>query len=269
MLNKIKSLSKFNAIKFIEDEHLYLINNKKATGSITKVISDSKPKFDTDKWSNYKAKQRNISQQEILKEWETSSKFSTHLGTILHSYAENYWFNKIKKYDQEKVKSIFGVEEHKRMHDILASFIKSFHSLYNQLTHLTPIRAELVVGDIDHTNICGTIDLLAFNSELNGFEIYDYKTNKKFTRSSNYNERFTNPILSHLDVCDLNSYSLQQSLYKYIIEKHTDIKIVACNLIWFNRENLTCEKIPCVDMTEYCEPLLKDFYNTKNTLTTA
>ena len=162
MLNKIKSLNKFNCIKFINDEHQYLINGKSAAGSVTKIISNCKPPFDTTKWSKFKADQRKVSQETILNEWSLNSKFSTQLGTLLHNYVENYWFNRIEKYNQKDIINTFGAAEHSRMRTILGSLIKSFHGLHKELSHLVPVRTELIVGDVDDARICGSIDLLAF-----------------------------------------------------------------------------------------------------------
>lgn len=259
MINLIKNLNVFNKIKFIDNEHLYLIDGVKSNGSITKVLSMCKKPFDSEKWSKHVANRDNKSQKTVLEEWKINSTFSTQLGTLLHSYIENYWFNKIKKYDQQLIIEKFGEQTHSDMRSILGKFIKSFHGFYKQHNHITPIRSELVIGDIDVSKVCGTVDLLAYNSEINAFEIYDYKTNKKFTTSNQYNEKYINSNISHLDVCDLNNYSLQQSLYRYIIEKYTDIKIANSYLIWFNREDASCEKIKCRDLTEYCEALLKDY----------
>lgn len=259
MINLIKSLNVFNRIKFIDDDHQYLIDNSKSNGSITKVISNCKASFDTDKWSKHVSNRDNKPQELVLEEWKLNTNFSTQLGTLLHSYIENYWFNKIKKYDQQLIIEKFGVELHQQMRDILKGFIKSFHGFYKNHQHITPVRSELIIGDVDNTRICGTIDLLAYNEDVNAFELYDYKTNKKFTSLNSYNEKYINSHISHLDVCDLNSYSLQLSLYKFIIEKYTDIKIANMYIVWFNRHDASCEKILCKDLTMFCDNLLLDY----------
>jgi hypothetical protein len=257
MLNEIKSLNIFNRIKFFDHNHTYHIDGKITPKSITSVISGCKPKFDSDKWSKHTAKKLNVDQSVVLKEWKENSEFSTQLGTLLHSYIENYLCNKIKKYDQSLIIEKFGTEKHNDMRGILAKFIKSFHGLYEKLDHLIPLKSELIVGDVDDTRICGTIDLLAYNTKKQCYEIYDYKTNKKFTYKNDYKEKFLHPELSHLDSCDLTSYSLQQSLYKFLIEKYTSIKIQDCFIVWFNRADGSCELIKCLDLTKHCENILK------------
>jgi len=259
MLNVIKDLNKFNCIKFLDSEHRYFINGKPATTSITSVISKCKAAFDNDKWSKHKAKQRNVDQEVILKEWQDNALFSTQLGTLLHSYIENYWSNKIKKYDQQSMINIFGAEKHTEMRKLLATFIKSFHGMYDRSQHIVPIRSELVIGDYERSCICGMVDMLAFNEQENCFEIYDFKTNKKFTHRNPYKEKFIHPAIAHLDVSDLNSYSLQQSFYKLIIERYTNIRIKNCYLLWFDRSTSSCEKILCTDLTEYCTQILDGY----------
>lgn len=263
MLKQLKDLNKFNVIKFHENDHRYFINDRVSNGSITAVISSFKKPFETNKWSLHKAKQRNISQQEILTEWSANTRFSTTLGTLLHNYIENYWDNKIKKYDQQSIIESLGEQQHTDLRKQLSVFIKSFHGFYNLNKHILPVKSELVIGDIDNSRVCGMVDLLAYNSDTEQFEIYDYKSNKKFTTQNNFGEKYLHESISHLDVCDLNTYSLQQSLYKYIIEKYTSIKISKCYLVWFDRENGSCEKIPCKDLTSVCELLLKSYNPSK------
>jgi len=43
--------------------------------------------------------------------------------------------------------------------------------------------------------------------------------------------------LDHLDECNFNEYALQLSLYKYIIEKNTDIKIKHLNICQVSHQN--------------------------------
>lgn len=257
MLNEIRSLKVFNRIKFHEQGHLYYVDDVKQPISITKVISKCKPEFDSDKWSLHTAKKLNVDQSQVLKDWKENAEFSTQLGTLLHSYIENFLSNKIKRYDQNDIINRFGNEKHNEMRGILAKFIKSFHGLYKNFEHIIPLRSELILGDIDDTKICGTADLLAYNTERQCYELYDYKTNKKFTYKNDFKEKYLHPDISHLDVCDLNSYSIQQSFYKYFIEKYTDIKIKDCFIVWFNRADGSCELIKCNDYTQYCSSLLK------------
>jgi ATP-dependent exoDNAse (exonuclease V) beta subunit len=67
------------------------------------------------------------------------------------------------------------------------------------------------------------VDQLFFNEKSGKLEIWDWKTNKKIDKKNRW-QQFKEPI-SHLDVCELNTYSLQLSLYKYIITRNTNIEL--------------------------------------------
>jgi len=64
---------------------------------------------------------------------------------------------------------------------------------------------------------------------------------------SDYGNRFKRPI-SHLDECEYNTYSLQTSLYKYIIEKNTNLKIGDLYFVWFFEGNDNYKVFKCADM---------------------
>ena len=91
-----------------------------------------------------------------------------------------------------------------------------------QEINLVPVKMELVVGDEDY-GLGGMVDCLFYNKKSGMLEVWDYKTNKAINTKNNYGQRFNEPI-SHLDVCEINTYSLQLSLYKHIIEKNTNLK---------------------------------------------
>lgn len=61
------------------------------------------------------------------------------------------------------------------------------------------------------------VDMVFYNVKANEYQIWDYKTNKKLTTENKY-QNLLNPLFD-LSESDINIYSLQLSLYKYIIEK--------------------------------------------------
>ena len=105
---------------------------------------------------------------------------------------------------------------------------------------------ELVVGDEDY-GLGGMVDCLFYNKKSNMLEVWDYKTNKAINTKNNYGQRFKKPI-EHLDVCEINTYSLQLSLYKHIIEKNTNLKIGNCYLIWISEKNKNYKVFKCKDL---------------------
>ena len=60
-------LDKFKDIFFIEDGHRYInMKTKKQLISVTTLIKRYQSMFDEDHWSNYKAEEYGVSQEEIL-----------------------------------------------------------------------------------------------------------------------------------------------------------------------------------------------------------
>ena len=249
----IRELAKFNNIKYYDKPHKYYIDEKELT-SVTTFIGKFKEKFDEEYWSKKKAKERGITQKEILAEWKNKALTSTEKGTAFHEYAENYLTNRIFPFPQEQIDNVLG-----KGNDVKERFDKLvilFEEFYKQsYGRLIPIRAELVVGDKE-LGICGMVDQLFFNEKSGKLEIWDWKTNKKIDRNNRF-QQFKEPV-SHLDVCELNTYSLQLSLYKYIITRNTNIDLGDSYIVWFNEKNDKYFPIKCHDYTQEIKIMLKN-----------
>ena len=50
-----------------------------------------------------------------------------------------------------------------------------------------------------------------------------------------------------LDVCELNTYSLQLSFYKLIVERNTELELGDNYIVWFNENNETYKIMKCYD----------------------
>jgi hypothetical protein len=66
---------------------------------------------------------------------------------------------------------------------------------------------------------------------------------------SAFKNKFKSPI-SHLDECEFNTYSLQLNLYKYIIEKNTNLKIGDTYFVWLFEGNDNYQVFKCQDMSK-------------------
>jgi len=248
----IRELAKFNNIKYYDKPHKYYIDGEELT-SVTTFIGKFKEKFDEEYWSKRKAKERGITQKEILAEWKNKSLTSTEKGTAFHEYAENYLTNRIFPFPQEQINNVLGEgnDVKERFDKIVILFEEFYKQSYGKLI---PIRAELVVGDKE-LGICGMVDQLFFNEKSGKLEIWDWKTNKKIDKKNRW-QQFKEPI-SHLDVCELNTYSLQLSLYKYIITRNTNIDLGDNYIVWFNEKNDKYFPIKCHDYTQEIKVMLR------------
>ena len=239
----LKIFSAFNHVKYFDDKHKYYIGNKELI-STTTLIGEFKKPFNADYWSSIKAKQRGVSKQQILLEWEDIKDVACAKGSDLHAYSDNFMHNRVFPTD---------------VPDIL---IKQFKDFYNSFTKKNiVIRTEYVLGDLE-LGIGGMIDLFCYNKEKDYFYIADYKTNKKFDFESTYNNYFLDPI-SSLEECSFTTYSLQTSIYRYIIEKNLGVELGDSIVIWFNDKNDSYEPVKCTYFKKEVEKMFKSYKKNK------
>jgi hypothetical protein len=73
----------------------------------------------------------------------------------------------------------------------------------------------------------------------------DYKTNSDIHKTEKYAKNMKVP-LSHLKDFTLNHYYIQLSIYRYLVEKYTNLKIEEMFIVWFseNIENYEIIEVP-------------------------
>ena len=230
-----KELAKFNNIKFHDQDHKYYLNGIR-TKSVTSVIGDYKHPFDKDYWSKKKADEK---------------------GSAFHEYVENFLTNKVFPFPDHRISiALDGEENMLECKNAVIKLIKLFDKFYDDsFGKLIPVRAELVVGD-EEWGITGMIDQLFFNEKSDKLEIWDWKTNKAIKKENRW-QQFKEP-LNHLDVCELNTYSLQLSFYKLIIERNTELELGDSYIVWFNENN---EKYEIIKFYDFREEILKIMKN--------
>lgn len=235
--------SAFNHVKYYDDKHKYFIGNKELI-STTTFIGEFKKPFNADYWATVKAKERGVSKQQILLEWDDIRDTACVKGSDLHSYSDNFMHNRV-----------FPT-------DVPDALIKQFKEFYKKfINNNLVIRTEYVLGDID-LGIAGMIDLFCYNKEKDYFYIADYKTNKKFDFESKYNNYYLEPI-NFLEDCSFVTYSLQTSIYRYIIEKNLGIELGDSVVIWFNDKNDSYEPVKCTYYKKEVEKMFKAYKKQK------
>ena len=187
--------------------------------------------FDEKYWSNKKAYEHNVPQYKIKRAWKFINKKGTLKGSIIHDYAENLLLNKIFKYPANEIYNEFGFDPIWEEYLITKKHVDNFIRISKN--KLIPVKTELVIYDKE-SMIAGMLDLLFYNVKDKEFQIWDWKTNKKFTKNS---DNLLLDELGTLQASDLEKYSLQLEAYKYIIEKNTSIKLGKSFLIWVSHNN--------------------------------
>jgi len=240
-----KELNKFNNVIFTEEGHTYTLNGKPLT-SVTTFIGKFKKPFQKEFWADKTANKEGVTRQEILDKWDSISLRACNKGSKFHAYAENYINNKILP------NTIYDFDIDMIAYDTIESHFLKFYE--ESKDNLVPVSSELCVGS-EELGLCGMVDQLYYSNTLDALVIFDWKTNKKMNYKSKFKNKMLEPV-SHLDECEFNTYSLQLSTYKYIIEHETDLKIKDCYIVWFNEKNDTYKLIKCADYKKEVEDML-------------
>jgi ATP-dependent exoDNAse (exonuclease V) beta subunit len=227
VLDKLKAFDD-TEFKFDPIKHKYTYEGEHFI-SVTQFISRFHKKFDSDFWSQKKAEERGVDQQEILNEWKSLNDRANFIGTSTHNWIENY-FNRIY---QELPSDLDVIDR-----------INKFNKVFGtHLFKLTPLKFEQRIFS-KKWKIAGMIDsLFLYKDKL---IILDWKTNKKYDIKNNYGEKLLEPFNDY-DKCHLSEYSIQLSLYSLIL-KEIDLDVKACYTVYIGPDDVNVYK--CYDFTE-------------------
>jgi len=264
-----KLFTTFNDVTYHDEPHKYYVDGKELI-SVTTILHQYQEEFQEDFWSRTKAEEYVLSQREVLRAWEFINKKGTMKGSAIHDYAENLFLNKVFPYPKQWILDEFGFDPVLAEYEITKKHVDNF---YNDVRgKLIPVRTEMIVYDKESL-IGGMLDMLFYNVKMKQFQIWDWKTNKKFTEvqtdengvdiSSNSNtvagrnDRLSG-ILSGIPDNDMEIYSLQLAMYKLIIEKNTGIKLGDSYIVWFSHNNDNYEVMKTKDRQFYVNMIMND-----------
>ena len=234
----LKELNKaFGDFKFFENGHYYEYKGKRVGISVTRFIEQYCNEFDAQTVAEKVAIKQNKTVQEVLEEWDYKNKFACAKGSTCHEYAQHLWSHNRYTLD-EFDKSLM----YKKAVSKIASQALKFRNDYKyRLKHLAD---EFVVGSLEY-DICSAIDHLFINKLTGGLVLVDYKTNSDIHKTEKYAKDMKVP-LQHLKDFTLNHYYIQLSIYRYLVEKYTNLKIEEMFIVYFseNIENYEIIEIP-------------------------
>ena len=233
-LEEVKQeLKVFNKFTFFEEDHHYECNGKRVGISVTRLIEEYSNPFDQQAIAKKVALRNNKSVSEVLEEWEYKNKFACEKGSTCHEYAQSIWSG------EEYNELLFdgSIEYLNAVNKIQSQAMNFWKDFKDKFTH---IQDEQLVGSEEY-NICSAVDHLFLDKNGNVWLI-DYKTNSilKGYNDDEKNRRYTKKMLIPLqNIKDdsLNHYYLQLSIYKYLIEKYTNIKIYKTMIVYMS-ENI-------------------------------
>ena len=240
---KDELINAFKDFKFFEDGHYYEFKGKKVGISATSLIHEFCDEFDEQEMAKKVAIKNNQTVYEILEEWHYKRDFACEKGTTCHEYAQSLWSgNKWELLTFDKSEEYLNaVEKIKIQAD---NFKKDFE---DKLEHLFD---EFVIGS-EEFDIASAIDHLFYNKLTGGLVLVDYKTNSLMSgyNKKPYKKKMKIPLNKYNDDA-LNHYYIQLSLYKFLIEKYTKLKVSEMFIVYFS-ENI--ENYEIIDI-----PYLKD-----------
>ena len=234
----LKELNKaFGDFKFFEEDHHYEYKNKKIGISVTRLIEEYTQEFDSQAIAEKVALKQNKSVQEVLDEWEYKNKFACEKGSTCHEYIQAKWVLRWfePNYFDHSIEYFEAINKIFKQADNFKTDYK------DKLEHLAD---EFVIGSEEY-DIASAIDHLFINKLTGGLVLVDYKTNSDIHKNERYAKNMKVP-LSHLKDFTLNHYYIQLSIYKYIVEKYTNLKIEEMFIVWFseNIDNYEIIEIP-------------------------
>jgi len=215
-------LSKFNNLIFTEENHKYRVNNSELISVTTFIGRNFKKPFPKDFLANKVAKRDNKTVKEVLYEWKIIADYGTDLGTKCHDYAEMAMTDKPATLyvDPNFVQRI--------------NLFNNFWTKYFQLDIKRWCEIQLYSEKL---KIAGTFDLLFEKDDK--LYLGDYKFNKDFkTEDHKYGKvkKLKEPF-NKIWENDITIYSIQLSLYKYLIETETNLKIEDCYIFSFSTKD--------------------------------
>lgn len=210
-----------NYVKLEPVSHTYKDTDGNEYESVSKFRSPFKKAFNKEMISSQVAKSEGRTKQSVLDEWESR----TDEGTRIHNAIER--FNKtaeILPEDEDLREAIL---------DIVSQYT-GYYRVYN----------EVVVYD-EENRIAGTMDqpMQVTSSKKSVIDIVDFKTNyqgikqKEIDKHGKLRNDYMLGCLSHLQNSKYNDYAIQLSIYAYMMEKKTGLKIGQLSIHWINPAN--------------------------------
>ena len=260
---KDELINAFKDFKFFEDGHYYEFKGKRVGISATTLIHEYCQEFNEQEMAE-KVSQKNqkiindifnnpLSNYEdieyanelitdissIINEWHYKRDFACEKGTTCHEYAQSLWSGEewnLLPFDNSE-EYLTAVDKIKIQAD---NFKKDFE---DKLEHLFD---EFVIGS-EEFDIASAVDHLFYNKLTDGLVLVDYKTNSLMSgyNKKPYKKKMKIPLNKYNDDA-LNHYYVQLSIYKYIIEKYTELKVDEMFIVYFseNIENYEIIDIP-------------------------
>ena len=216
----------FEGIVFSERDHSYFIDGVKSRSSVTQLIKQYVKPFESEKIAKIVAARDGMEVGDVLDKWNFAKELGCHRGTQIHLYIENFLARKKAPLNSADIEAFVRLHPDyisvEKYYKDLAQYVAAFQTFYGWWKErYVLIKSELVVGD-RKSGVCGCIDNLSYDLNKKELCLFDYKSNKEIKTKGK--EKMLGP-LSHLDNCELNTYSLQLCIYSLILKRNTSLAL--------------------------------------------
>ena len=228
-------------IEFFEDTHKYVsvIDGKEVpyisgTQFLHKFFKPFDPNGEIAKRC---ATKERCTVEEIQARWAQAGKEATTLGTKVHECCEDIVLGK----KETELRNIPSTPREEKMFANAVSMAKRFYS------GLDILGVEKIVFS-PTLEIAGTIDLFARSKKDGTYIVIDHKTNKSIDLEDKWG-KFALPPISHLHDINGVHYTLQLSLYQYLLKREGYVPRDAKFKLFLN--HITEEKATLIPLPDY------------------
>jgi hypothetical protein len=234
-----------------EDTHTYhdTKNPDMKFISVTTLLGEYVPQFDEHHHAQRVADKNGLTKEEVLLEWKIIRDDANEYGTMVHAILERYLKAPKRIYSP---RNDFEKKVIKAFRDV--DMLESLDLIYNTDTkpeHIMSLPLK------ENFGLAGTSDIIEDIADFR-FNVYDHKTNMKFTYGSQWNEYYRFP-LEHLCHSKYNGYALQLSIYAYMYELETGRRFNRGGLFHWDRNAETFKLIPIPYMKKEAEALINHY----------
>ena len=239
----LKELNKaFGDFKFFADDHHYEYKGKRVGISVTRFYALYENEFNAQEQAEKSAIKSGKSVDEILREWEYKKNLSCDKGTSVHEFVQSLFSG--AEYKELYFDGSQKYFEALRKCKVQAyNFYRDYKDLYEHLAD------EYTIGSEEY-DIASAVDHLFINKITGGLVLVDYKTNSYLTGHNK--KAYSKPMkipLHELNDDSLHHYYIQLSMYKFIIEKYTNLKVDEMFIVYMseNIDNYEIIDIPYLE----------------------
>ncbi len=226
--NYLKELEAFKDFIFYPEDHHYEYKGKRVGISVTRLIEEYTQPFNAEEVAKRVAEKEDKSVSEVLNEWKVKNEQACLKGSISHENEQSMWNGIIYRPNIECLPTSL-----KTALELIFKQEKEFHDDFEyKFEHLAD---EFVIGSNEY-GIASAIDHLFINKLTGGLVMVDYKTNTDMYKNEKYAKYMQWP-LDHLKDTKLNHYAIQLSIYKFLLEKYTNIELEDMFIAWFSEAN--------------------------------